>query len=179
MPSALWPYVNFETQDTRRCLGYLMSHVEITCPRCGKGRWLIAGNVRVRIGKGTWNALCRSCNSIELIKQRPRKTIHNAGYICRHVSAFSDKERAILRSMASGTGYILEHRSIMALHLGRPLKSDEIVRHINGDKIDNRIENLILGSPADNRMDHVALLQEIGKLRRLNLILLEALFKQS
>ena len=43
-----------------------------------------------------------------------------------------------------GNGRIREHRMVMERHLGRKLEKWEQVHHINGNKLDNQLKNLIV-----------------------------------
>ena len=47
------------------------------------------------------------------------------------------------------------HRFLMEQHLGRKLYTNEVVHHINGNKLDNRIENLEVISRSEHSRNHM------------------------
>jgi hypothetical protein len=44
--------------------------------------------------------------------------------------------------MADSNGYVMLHRLVMAEFIGRPLRKNEMVKHKDGDTMNNEIENL-------------------------------------
>ena len=72
------------------------------------------------------------------IEWKPTRIRTPDGYIRLQISRKSPYYKM------SDDGKILEHRLVMAKHLGRCLEPWEIVHHKNGIRDDNRIENLEL-----------------------------------
>lgn len=59
--------------------------------------------------------------------------------------------------------YRLQHRYIIENSLGRSISRGEVVHHINGDKKDNRLENLMLMSNSEHSRLHAKMRRDIKK----------------
>lgn len=63
---------------------------------------------------------------------------------------FNYKGKAYIKNL-----YVYEHRLIMEQYLNRLLTDNEVVHHINEDKLDNRLANLTLTSTEEHIKKHI------------------------
>lgn len=92
----------------------------------------------------------------------------HGGYVSVHIETLPEAEREMARKMRPQEGYILEHRLAMAMKLGRPLERREMVHHLNGDKVDNRPENLTVMEWDNHSRKHREIEREMAALRETN-----------
>ena len=78
-------------------------------------------------------------------ERKPKQRRPRNGYLTKRSGYLAERvqDDDPMAPMASNH-YVPQHRLVVARHLGRPLTKNETVHHINGDKTDNRIENLQL-----------------------------------
>jgi len=113
---------------------------EVECPVCRKFRLVSEANLRKNK-----SLRCFVCSRTG--EQNP----HWVGGRIRQKNGYVKvKCPTAFESMADHQGYVLEHRIVMALHIGRPLVPSEQVHHRNGIKSDNSLDNLELMSLASH-----------------------------
>lgn len=109
------------------------------CPVCGVERW-----ITYRGNKSNPYQRCQKCSAVNASGEKHwnwkgGRIKHSEGYIDikLHTNDF-------YYPMANKSGYVAEHRLVMAKSLNRCLLPWEVVHHKNGIREDNRIENLEL-----------------------------------
>lgn len=125
---------------------------EYICPICGVRRWCTISVVRQQMKRPNFTGQCRPCGikasragqfQTLVRKNGPRRSISSNGYIIIGPTSVSPEDLPLFRQMQNKNG-LLEHRFIMAKHLGRALSSNECIDHMDGIKTNNDIKNLRL-----------------------------------
>ena len=146
------------------------------------------GGVGRRLPDEKWAATCIQCGTAMPVQRRPGGTINRLKSLCstecrslfRRLSyrehnpdqqVTRNKGRwGYVRAVIPGIGTepsrdVLEHRYVMEQSIGRRLRSEETVHHVNGIRTDNKLENLELFSsrhgPGQRVVDKVQFAIEI------------------
>jgi len=108
-----------------------------SCPVCG---------IKRTIKSYRKGMLCRSCSQRKCtnkgrFKKQAQHPRWNGGVYIRHGYIFILSPK---HPNANNHGYIRKHRLVMEKLLGRRLKNEEVVHHIDGNKKNNNPNNLML-----------------------------------
>ncbi len=140
-------------------------HIWVICPICRQGRWLTKTESKRVRRPNTQLRRCHHCSVSQKGKQssswRGGRLIEREGYILIYVP-----EGDFFAPMRNNTGYVREHRLVMANHLKRNLHRWELVHHKGvkypkgsiENRQDNRLENLQLIS--DTRHNQITILEK-------------------
>lgn len=155
-------------------------HVWHTCSVCNRGKYIPQTLARRRK-----SSYCIDCKNKHTNCGRPKgkgwfitggyKVIdaerfypEQKEYIKKHLTPHNGKSMKNKRQC-----WYKEHRVVALLHFGPELVGPRVpVRHLDGDKLNNDLSNLMPGTTKDNRMDHRDALIEASKWRLMALTLL-------
>lgn len=149
--STAHPSIDASSVERRRIYKHVVYAAKVTCPHCGKERWFPLSILEQQLQRPNFNGQCKPCGvnasrsgTFQTLarKNGGRRRVSSNGYIELGPTYIDAADLPIFRSMQFNGSYVFEHRFVMAKHLGRPLKSNESIDHMDGNKSNNAIENL-------------------------------------
>lgn len=126
---------------------------DVTCPKCGTTRSFPLYTLRQQMKRPNFSGACRTCTlkdarvgaqQWQFRSFRGRKKLAPSGYVLLGPNSVDPVDLPLFRAMQTRASTVFEHRFNMARALGRPLKSSELVDHMDGNKQNNDPANLRL-----------------------------------
>ena len=124
--------------------------VAVICPDCNERRYIVIRSLKHMVRRSTFTGACKPCWT-----KRPRhernyrsrlnpsgRRVTTIGYVALGKNAMTDADLDWFDAMRGKGNFVFEHRWVMAKTLGRPLRRDESVDHMDGDKQNNDLSNL-------------------------------------
>jgi hypothetical protein len=121
----------------------------VTCLVCHKKLYRCSSQIKKYV---TCSKKCFS--KIVHLWAKGTNNYHWKGYFKHGTNSAYKGLRIHGHPMADKHGRILEHRFVVSCTIGRLLRKDEIVHHINNNPLDNRPENLMILSQAEHMRIH-------------------------
>ena len=158
-PAVNWSNRHYVSEGRNRRL-----KVEVVCPDCRQSRFMDRRNIDRLLKDGAFTGRCQACHSRlrgELASGwRGGRHLGSGGkYVYRTVTP----EHAFA-CMANCRSEVAEHRLISARRLGRPLRRDEHIHHVDGIKTNNYPENMVVMDAREH--PRVEQMIRLGRMRR-------------
>lgn len=133
---------------------------DVPCDNCGKPRWTIQSELENHPNRARYcsnecksegarvprvETTCEHCGEVELVL--PSKASRFCSRACTGAArrrqpgeTWMDPEKGYVWEFVAEGGRKMQHRLRIEELIGRPLRTEEEVHHLNGDKTDNRVD---------------------------------------
>lgn len=151
MPRPSHQAVDWNDTKIVRVRNQRLTKVAVICPKCKQVRYVSPGPIAAKIRESAtrFTGECINCSRNAkkrdwIVLSEGRKIDPEKGYIRLYQSFIQEGDKWLFDAMKNNVNYVMEHRFVMAKCLHRPLLSNELVDHMDGNKLNNDPSNLRL-----------------------------------